>query len=528
MAMSNRVSTRCPLTPDTLDEAVLRMKRSNNTYFRKYVDFQIWDEIQWLLDAPQYSEVLETLRTAVKSEKTTKFFKNATVTMEQAHHFTPDRHIPSIEWMRSFRLASSLVEQLLCVQTLRPLRFQNSEELLNSLSNKSASAGAIGVGSKRDNIRQAFDLFTSLKEEIAEGGNPQIPALSFHRSQISNYVVDGVFSDDNIKYKDRLVWGLDAATVAVEMQYAIPLVNHMSRNVGWYAGGKSPAQLRHAINRARLRSHYWVSLDFSMFDQTVPDWLIRHAFFLVSKFFTGESKAELDWIRDNFIHTKIILYDGSVFEKHRGIPSGSQFTQAIGSICNALVIWTYLCSLETSSNPKVELDYVARKYGDFIYPSESGMFIMGDDNLIFTQVPIDVVDLSQYVKKNFGMVIHPDKTEGDRSLFSRPKFLKREWRSSNGEYRDLAELLINVVHPERERKYDTYKPIHILYGLFLTYVEAFGNYNLEGRILDRMRVHNNVQELRHLNPNDLPGSLRILGDRAGDILYRRAKAFGVV
>lgn len=509
------------LPQSQFEDAVLRMRRARSSYERKVVDFELWDAIQDLLSTENYKPVLDDLRSSVKSPEVTKAFKNSDVMMEALLHYDgPEKH--SFIWNENFRLASNLLGEWIGKPSLTPIQYNTAEELLVHLPNKEASAGAIHSGSKADNVDLIFASYKELVQRIEGGERPWVPALSFHRAQISGYMNDhGRFDPSGLKQKDRLVWGLSADHVAVESQFAIPFVNHMSENVGFYAGGKTPDQLRRRINVSFGRPRFWYSLDFSKFDQTVPSWLIRHAFSFVRMCYKNEYQAQLQWIEDEFINTKIISYDGRVYSKDRGIPSGSNFTQAIGSICNALVIMTYLFSRMRGMS-----DRDRRRYVDGHMCTDrrnTDMLVMGDDNLFFWDVKLDLVDLSQYVSANFGMKIHPEKTDMGRNRIKFPVFLKREWRGV-WEYRDLAELLINVIHPERIRTYEGFTGYHLLYGLLRTYGAAFPIWS-EGKLVHKMRENGGLSQLRKLKGRNMPGVFRQFGDKAGELFYSQAKTF---
>ena len=508
------------LTPDQWTDAVRKAHRYNSSYKRKFVDYRLWDVFQEVFqDNP---DILREMRASVKDENITKQFRNADVMRDQFDHYLGST-VPSFTWNKNFQAASSLlVESIKLQERLHPITFEDAQALADSFTNKNASAGIIADGSKSENANLIFENYLNIKARVRDGADVSIPAMSFHRAQISNYVIDGRVDSTNIKYKDRLVWCVDAGTVAVESQFATPLIEMLVNEAKWYAGGKDPWQLRHAIKRSVFEIGRWYSLDFSLFDQTVPSWLIKHVFSIIKGWFvlTNEQERELDWVCQNFIHTSIMLPDGSVNMKHRGIPSGSNFTQVVGSMCNYLVIATYLISLQTGNSMH---DYTSLfgKMG----PSAKDLsfFIMGDDNLFFTREVLNVADLSQYVSRNFGMKIHPEKTDTSDNSGKWPVFLKRTWYGSS-EWREPLSLVVNVIHPERMRTYDGYSPWHIFYGLYLTYRSTFMDYTTEYEIVQKMAKHGQVDALRKLRPNDLPGSLRIFGDKAGEVLYSRAKS----
>jgi hypothetical protein len=250
-------------------------------------------------------------------------------------------------------------------------------------------------------------------------------------------------------------------------------------------------------------------------------------FSIIKEFFDKKFHRELDWICYQFINSWIVLPGGRVEQKHRGIPSGSNFTQVVGSMCNALVILTYLASRAKGASIEEKIRYVERELSfpscSWLRPNDFTMFIMGDDNLLFHRSEINLTDLNKYVNRVFGMVMHPDKVDDYRHSGKYPKYLKRVWRP-DGEYRNPLELAINVCHPERARKYDTYSAWHILYGLYLTYRLAFPASLSERFLVHKMEEHGGIKRLLDLKGPNLPGVFRTFSDRHRRDLYLRAKA----
>jgi hypothetical protein len=93
-------------------------------------------------------------------------------------------------------------------------------------------------------------------------------------------------------------------------------------------------------------------IDFSSFDTKVPAWLIRAAFGIlrqniefstfqgkpVSKEDAQKWKNVWDGMVWYFINTPILMPDGRMFRKYRGVPSGSWWTQMIDSVVNFILI----------------------------------------------------------------------------------------------------------------------------------------------------------------------------------------------
>lgn len=139
--------------------------------------------------------------------------------------------------------------------------------------------------------------------------------------------------------KPRLIWAYPGYLSIIENQFltAIKKVSppkFMGWSVNWLDGGKS-------LNRL-LFGDYWTwqsiaQIDFSSFDATVRTELIFHAFKILRSMFklTKTEGIMLDQLRHYFINTPLLFYNKVVVKK-RGIPSGSAFTQIIGSIVNMI------------------------------------------------------------------------------------------------------------------------------------------------------------------------------------------------
>jgi len=140
----------------------------------------------------------------------------------------------------------------------------------------------------------------------------------------------------------------------------------------------------------------WVamSLDWSEFDVNVPKWMIEDAFSIIEgtinfKEMSDDNKIirfknsnarkyrkAWNWLKWNFIHTKIMDFDGTMYHKNHGIPSGSFFTQLVGSVVN-MIACHFLMSL---SGVKIQKE----RY-------------LGDDSLLF-------VERNQFDKLNLTLV----------------------------------------------------------------------------------------------------------------------------
>jgi hypothetical protein len=86
--------------------------------------------------------------------------------------------------------------------------------------------------------------------------------------------------------------------------------------------------------------HAKYGLDFSGFDSSISARLVDMAFSILAKQVDWSCSSKSDWVKieNYFIHTPILMPDGHVYTKHRGVPSGSYFTQMVDSVVNYFAI----------------------------------------------------------------------------------------------------------------------------------------------------------------------------------------------
>nr|WGH28816.1 RNA-dependent RNA polymerase [Saccharomyces cerevisiae partitivirus 2]WGJ63524.1 RNA-dependent RNA polymerase [Saccharomyces cerevisiae partitivirus 2] len=137
--------------------------------------------------------------------------------------------------------------------------------------------------------------------------------------------------------KPRLVFAYPAYLNVLETQFTAAFMADpppfLGWSVNWLDDGLSYDRLVARLHRSRA----WANLDFSSFDTSVSPKLIRRAFSIVRRLMDLSKIEEsmLSELCEYFIHTPLLMYN-QIRYKSRGIPSGSAFTQLIGSIVNAL------------------------------------------------------------------------------------------------------------------------------------------------------------------------------------------------
>lgn len=91
-----------------------------------------------------------------------------------------------------------------------------------------------------------------------------------------------------------------------------------------------------------------IEMDYPKFDTNVSRKIINFAFDVLKRLFVMDysDEAIFEWLRDQFIYSKIVMPDGKIVEKNGGIPSGSGFTSIIGSIVNYTIVKNTLISMK--------------------------------------------------------------------------------------------------------------------------------------------------------------------------------------
>jgi hypothetical protein len=219
--------------------------------------------------------------------------------------------------------------------------------------NLDSAAGFSFPGKKKSEcVEQAFDLasyiahFVSAKKPVFSP--PCKLALRGHLS-----------ADD--EPKTRAVWVYPFELSILEGKWALPYYSFLEEQVPEiHFGEQSMIRLaKHLMSG--LANHddaVEVTLDWSGFDSSVPNFLIDDAFDIIfdsfdeeytdhqgTQVFGGEKMAAKnhavkEYLKNYFKRTKIMLPDGSTYLKSHGIPSGSFFTQAVGTIVNFISVLT--------------------------------------------------------------------------------------------------------------------------------------------------------------------------------------------
>jgi hypothetical protein len=501
---------------DTMSITKSYTKRRLNRAVKKSFDGDMYDVIKpYLLKADKH--LASEVEKAVKDRRITKNFCIEKSLYDQIDRFTDLKSFrPSMQGKDAYEWAWQLICEIFPKPSrpLKPLVFSDPSDVNEIFSNPDASAGYLAYPKHK---REVPELIFKVAQRIMQDYDRTIsfPAIALTRSQISDFIDEnGNIDSKNIKHKTRLVMCVDAASVLVEQRLGQPLLDYIFKSQPQYAGGKNDYAIRDFLLRD-CRGKRWVSLDYSKFDATIQNWLIRDVFTFLKRYFGPEEDVAFEWITNNFINMQILMPNGRIIDMHKGIKSGSYFTQIVGSLANLVMILTYMCYKfgTRQGNRIINVDKVRDELMSYSRPNEPRFYTMvsmGDDNIFFTRSKIDMKELSSYLFHNFGAIItvEGDKGYDEGTRSDPPHFLKRTW-TMNGQMREELDMIVNLLHPERRRSYKDYSPWHIIYGYHLTFEGTMRKIIPRDQIIVNLHDSNGgFNALSNIRLIELPGSLR--------------------
>jgi hypothetical protein len=212
----------------------------------------------------------------------------------------------------------------------------------------------------------------------------------------------------NTENKPRLVWNYPFEIIAMESRFFHPFFDKIKTcenfawRINWLAGDSGDF----ASNFLRKRGAS-LGFDWSRFDAEINPLDLRWAFSLIKSCFTMNpvEKRQFEIIENYFITTPLLFYDRA-YLVHGGIPSGSYFTQIIGSILN-LYYNTYICLKLCTERTFVELSAI-KSLDDFIH----FICVLGDDSVLKLKYELYYSDfeyIAYIAREELGKTIHPAK-----------------------------------------------------------------------------------------------------------------------
>lgn len=298
--------------------------------------------------------------------------------------------------------------------------FHESEEKLRKITKEDTlmrsikldkSSGAPLFSKKGD----AFQSDLDRAYRILEGKCAPPPCVAYHRVQ---------HGDEGPK--TRLVWGYPLSMTLIEAMYARPLINKFLDSRTPIAFGERKFEVAARINRFQQLGVTY-SVDYSKFDSTLSYKMIKIAFDILKTHFDCVDEHEWSTIFRYFIKTSIIMPDGNIYVKSHGVPSGSYFTQLVGSICNYIA-----------------LQYIAIRLTSHDIPAKDTM-VLGDDSLFGLSEWFSLEEVSKLASE-LGLVVNAGKSRRARRGEDL-HFLGHDWHGGLAD-RPVDEVAKRVVFPE--------------------------------------------------------------------------------
>jgi len=295
-------------------------------------------------------------------------------------------------------------------------------------SEPTASAGLTAYGSTKA-AAQTRALERGL-QTLRQDKAPE-PCLAFSRTQFEE--------------KTRLVWGFPYSMTAVEGLVAYPLMQQFKKGTTPMAFAMTTCALGTKLRTASYHSKWAYSIDHSGYDSTIHSDLIRESFSIIKTWFdlteiepiSGKPVGHIfNIIERYFISTPIVMPDSQLYlGKKHGVPSGSYFTQIVDSIVNVMIAGA-----------------LSSKFS--MHVPRTGIFVLGDDLLLWSNREMELDQMSQYVNAAFGVNMN-GFPKSQRFRWDEPiQYLGRIW-SKGLPSLDEESILARMVYPETFRKYSS-------------------------------------------------------------------------
>ncbi|KAL8539336.1 hypothetical protein ACS0TY_001093 [Phlomoides rotata] len=254
----------------------------------------------------------------------------------------------STEWIQAKSEVS--IEIRNSIPKVQSLRFEKDLDLVPYEHSSAAGYGYAGKKGEGDNFKRVKGICNALvrtyDEQIQQHGlnyaeqhaiTNSTPDIGFTRTQLAKLP----------SIKVRNVFGEAFHYILIEGLSAAPLLEAFKREDTFYLTGKDPTSyVPNYLSRLDHIEGWFIALDWSRFNATVQIWEIDHAFDSLKQtldFPTTLSERAFEISRLLFKHRKLAAPDGTLWMRNSGLPSGSYFTNLVGSIINYTRV-RYLCN----------------------------------------------------------------------------------------------------------------------------------------------------------------------------------------
>lgn len=311
----------------------------------------------------------------------------------------------------SFNKSQLIKATVRLFRNLGPLKFfkPTSFKFASKLLNSSASAGFPFKGKKGANIKNILYMARSMRNVNLGGKFIYFPNLCSFRLQLRG-------NSPNVKIKTRIIYPYPGAITLIEQSFIFPIIKFFEKKKGhtFYTLGMNGQDMSTWLKKRKRRiKKFILSIDVSSWDQNMPNDVLICAFWVIKNMFIlTPDQATLFY--NQMLHS-IVSYHCMVFKgkphmfiKEHGIPSGSSWTNLIGTLCHAII---------------------AEYFEPGILESER-ILLCSDDNMFETNCTLEQIK-TKYLE--FGLVIQIEKSDFFSS-YRKVRFLGYNW---NNCFRDI-------------------------------------------------------------------------------------------
>lgn len=279
---------------------------------------------------------------------------------------------------------------------------------------------------------QLIDTLVSEANDVFEGKNNHIwnwPMVRGFRIQIRESV-------GKLSRKIRVMYPYPGLIILLEDTFIVPFVEHFINTQTFYVIGKNGGKISDLLKQKFTKSKLIRGTDISSFDQNMLNEVIICAFAII------RSQLKLTKVQalvfDNLVtyfctSTMVSKSKGKpsyMFVKDHGIPSGSGFTNMIGSLCQAIIV-----------------EYVQEDLLD-------DCLICGDDNL-FVADKVNYTHYCHTFEEIFDLPIDPVKSMVFNS-WTNVYFLGFKWVHGIRTISPLLAINQTLWHPDFITELDAY------------------------------------------------------------------------
>lgn len=213
---------------------------------------------------------------------------------------------------------------------------------------------------------------------------PLVPAIVGSRGQSRGL---------HMRARNRLIFQCSRVVGNVEKMFFLPMFAEL-RHLPMFAAWQGQDAVDWAVSGLFEDSAGpFLSVDYSGFDASVPNIILRHIFRVIKQWFDPSHGELISRLENQFIHCGIITPEGHIIGRSDGIPSGSVLTNLVGSLVN---LWV--------------MAYAAHRCGVTIHRS----LIQGDDGVFSFNGSVNPADLASVIRADLGMTLSTDKSYYDK------------------------------------------------------------------------------------------------------------------